>query len=178
MKFASIRWPGAAAMALADLLARLEREAGTCGTAAVQDAVPATPAQALECTAGTPGTVPIVQAQRRSAKWESRRVHPHAAAEAVSEAEHVSDQRLSSRTGDEESFADFLVALGVLGDAIGSELVERGCVTCRHRATPGLIRAGYCAMRTDTVPAYGASHPLRRLPPDGGAGCEQYVPLA
>lgn len=46
----------------------------------------------------------------------------------------------------------------------------QACLDCRHRKTPGLS-AGYCAQRTDTAHAYGPGHPLRRLPDDGGAEC-------
>jgi hypothetical protein len=44
------------AMALNDLLAKLEREAGTPGTAGAMDAVPAKPWSIRGCTAGTSGT--------------------------------------------------------------------------------------------------------------------------
>lgn len=51
-----------------------------------------------------------------------------------------------------------------------------GCSTCQHRRKPG-HSAGYCcADRADLVPAYGTNHPLRRLPADGGDGCQHFRP--
>lgn len=49
-----------------------------------------------------------------------------------------------------------------------------GCLTCRHRARPGHAEPGYCALRTDQPKAYGADHPLHRLPEDGGADCNLF----
>ena len=53
------------------------------------------------------------------------------------------------------------------------EMVERACVDCEHFARPGLSD-GYCGGRDDLPPAYGANHPLRELPGDGGASCDQW----
>ena len=54
--------------------------------------------------------------------------------------------------------------------------LKRGCSTCRHRKTPGLSWPGHCAGgRDDLAPAYGASHPLRRLPDDQGIGCASHL---
>ena len=55
--------------------------------------------------------------------------------------------------------------------------VTTGCRACRHRATPGRADPGYCAQRTDLLPAYGQHHPLRHLPADGGASCGRFEPL-
>lgn len=50
----------------------------------------------------------------------------------------------------------------------------RGCSTCRHRRRPGLSE-GYCGGgRDDLAGAYGAHHPLRRLPADQGESCASY----
>lgn len=62
--------------------------------------------------------------------------------------------------------------------AIRAEPVQRqepprACRTCRHLKRPGLAN-GYCGERDDLPPAYGPGHPLRRLPDDGGACCDQY----
>ena len=46
------------------------------------------------------------------------------------------------------------------------------CPACRHFARPSRSE-GYCSGR-DELPAYGANHPLRRLPADRGASCEQW----
>ena len=46
------------------------------------------------------------------------------------------------------------------------------CVDCKHYARPGKS-AGYCSGRDDLPLAYGANHPLRRLPADRGASCNQ-----
>jgi len=50
------------------------------------------------------------------------------------------------------------------------------CHECCSYRTPGLTGpyGGYCGGRDDLPPAYGDSHPLRRLPDDGGHGCENY----
>lgn len=51
---------------------------------------------------------------------------------------------------------------------------DKTCVDCCHRRQPGLS-AGYCATgRADLLPAYGTHHPLRRLPEDGGASCNEF----
>ena len=52
--------------------------------------------------------------------------------------------------------------------------VTRSCMTCRDFARPGLS-SGYCGGgRADLLPAYGDHHPLRQLPEDGGASCEEW----
>jgi hypothetical protein len=48
-----------------------------------------------------------------------------------------------------------------------------GCRHCRHIRRPGLSD-GHCGGRDDLPPAYGEHHPLRRLPDDMGATCEQF----
>lgn len=47
------------------------------------------------------------------------------------------------------------------------------CGTCRHIRRPGFAD-GYCAGRTDLLAAYGADHPLRRLPADRGVTCGRW----
>ena len=47
------------------------------------------------------------------------------------------------------------------------------CPDCQHFARPGLS-AGYCSGRDDLPLAYGDNHPLRRLPADRGASCDQW----
>ena len=49
----------------------------------------------------------------------------------------------------------------------------KACPICRHFARPGGSE-GYCSGRGDLPPAYGVNHPLRRLPADRGASCEQW----
>lgn len=46
------------------------------------------------------------------------------------------------------------------------------CKGCAYFKTPGRAD-GYCAneLRADLPPAYGANHPLRRLPANGGRDC-------
>lgn len=51
----------------------------------------------------------------------------------------------------------------------------QACKSCRHLARPGRAD-GYCAERIDLPHAYGADHPLRRLPADGGANCPKWAP--
>lgn len=49
------------------------------------------------------------------------------------------------------------------------------CLICANLTKPGLS-SGYCkAARADLAPAYGPGHPLRRLPPDGGASCHAWA---
>lgn len=48
-----------------------------------------------------------------------------------------------------------------------------GCANCRFLRRPGLAD-GYCIQRADLAPAYGPSHPLRRLPADRGESCGEW----
>lgn len=48
------------------------------------------------------------------------------------------------------------------------------CRDCEHFAQPGKSD-GYCARRNDLPRAYGANHPLRKLPADDGASCNQWI---
>lgn len=48
------------------------------------------------------------------------------------------------------------------------------CQHCIHSRRPG-NSTGYCSGREDLPPAYGASHPLRQYPEDGGAACTAVV---
>lgn len=67
-------------------------------------------------------------------------------------------------------------ALAGYPDAVAAEPIappppiETSCRDCRHFAKPG-HSSGYCAGRDDLPLAYGANHPLRKLPDDGGASC-------
>ncbi|MBL0354103.1 MAG: hypothetical protein IPP03_16150 [Dechloromonas sp.] len=47
------------------------------------------------------------------------------------------------------------------------------CRACQHFARPGKSD-GYCGERDDLPRAYGINHPLRKLPEDGGASCNQW----
>ena len=47
------------------------------------------------------------------------------------------------------------------------------CRTCQHIRRPGVANR-YCAGRADLPPAYGAAHPLRRLPADLGVTCSRW----
>lgn len=49
----------------------------------------------------------------------------------------------------------------------------KACRCCQHFARPGKSD-GYCGGRDDLPLAYGANHPLRQLPADGGASCSQW----
>jgi hypothetical protein len=49
----------------------------------------------------------------------------------------------------------------------------RECQCCQHFAHPGKSD-GYCSGRDDLPRAYGENHPLRRLPADRGASCDQW----
>lgn len=61
------------------------------------------------------------------------------------------------------------------GIAIAAPVVGRvtACRDCQHFARPGKSD-GYCSGRDDLPLAYGANHPLRRLPADRGASCSQW----
>lgn len=49
----------------------------------------------------------------------------------------------------------------------------KACRCCEHYTRPGKSE-GYCGGRDDLPPAYGENHPLRRLPADHGASCNQW----
>lgn len=61
------------------------------------------------------------------------------------------------------------------GIAIAAPVVGtvKACRCCQHFARPGKSD-GYCSGRDDLPLVYGANHPLRRLPADGGASCNQW----
>lgn len=62
--------------------------------------------------------------------------------------------------------------LDLLEPADGIEAAAVGtCQRCRHIRRPGLVTNGYCVARADLPLAYGADHPLRQLPGDGGVFC-------
>ena len=161
-------------MGLDDLLARLERAAGTAGTADVPADVPANPAPILAGTAGTAGT-----AEKDKGGSDST----------TDTAPPIRAPRWLIHFLDREPLevwfapaADHAEALAAYRDAVAAEPLSemlaqsaaRGCSTCRHRRRPGLS-AGYCGGgRDDLPPAYGLHHPLHRLPDDQGASCASY----
>jgi hypothetical protein len=57
--------------------------------------------------------------------------------------------------------------------AAANDSAVTACTECQHFARPGKS-GGYCGGRDDLPLAYGANHPLRRLPADGGASCHQW----
>jgi len=63
------------------------------------------------------------------------------------------------------------------GIAIAAPVVGtvKACPDCQHFARPGKSD-GYCGGRKDLPRAYGAGHPLRRLPADNGENCAEYSP--
>lgn len=48
-----------------------------------------------------------------------------------------------------------------------------GCTSCTHSRKPGGVTR-YCSARPDLPPAYGDGHPLRCLPDNDGAKCQQW----
>jgi len=50
----------------------------------------------------------------------------------------------------------------------------KACRCCQHFARPGKSE-GYCGGRDDLPLAYGANHPLRRLPANRGASCSRWL---
>jgi hypothetical protein len=175
-------------MGLDDLLARLERAAGTAGTADVPADVPANPLQTLAGTAGTAGT-----AEKDKGGGDSSEPLP------TDTAPPVRATRWLLHYADREPLevwfapaADHDEVLAAYRDAAAAEPLPeplaqsaheparqsaaRGCSTCRHRKRPGLS-SGYCGGgRDDLEPAYTPGHPLRRLPDDQGVICAIYRP--
>lgn len=175
-------------MGLDDLLAKLERAAGTAGTADVPADVPANPAPVLAGTAGTAGT-----AENDKGGGEYGETLPTDTAPPIRATRWL--LHYADREPMEVHFApaaDHAEALVAYPDAVAAEpLAEvrtqvrnevrtettaRGCSTCRHRKRPGLS-AGYCGGERDDLPgAYGQHHPLRKLPDDQGERCASYLP--
>lgn len=58
-------------------------------------------------------------------------------------------------------------------DQIHDRNILKHCPDCQHFARPGKSD-GYCSGRDDLPLAYGENHPLRRLPADRGASCDQW----
>ena len=61
------------------------------------------------------------------------------------------------------------------GIAIAAPVVGtvKACRCCQHFVRPGKSD-GYCGGRDDLPLAYGENHPMRRLPVDRGASCDQW----
>lgn len=61
------------------------------------------------------------------------------------------------------------------GIALAAPVVgtAKACQYCQHYTRPGMSE-GYCGGRDDLPRAYGLNHPLRRLPADRGASCDQW----
>ena len=56
-----------------------------------------------------------------------------------------------------------------------SSAILRACTTCKHLKKPGKS-SGYCGGGREDLPkAYGANHPLRKLPQNRGANCEKWA---
>ena len=62
------------------------------------------------------------------------------------------------------------------GIAIAAQVVEvaKACRDCQHFSSLG---GGYCGGRDDLPLAYGANHPLRRLPADRGTSCDSWLAI-
>lgn len=168
-------------MALDDLLATLERQAGTSGTSGAPADVPAKPAPALSGTSRTSGTSENRKGEAQAEGFpvwrlnftdrESAEVYfspPATLAETLATypeavaAEPLPDDaapRQSEQQGARQSAQES-----------AQKSAAPSCKTCRHLKRPGLS-AGYCDGRSDLPPAYGPGHQLRRLPADGGATC-------
>ena len=176
-------------MGLDDLLARLERAAGTAGTAGVPAGVLANPLQTLAGTAGTAGT-----AEKDKGGGDSSEALPTDTAPPVRATRwliHFLDREpmevwFSPAADHDEVLAAYrdAVAAEPLAEVrttpvrieVRTETAARGCSTCRHRRRPGLS-AGYCGGGRDDLPgAYGLHHPLRKLPADEGESCASYLP--
>ena len=167
-------------MGLDDLLARLERAAGTAGTADVPADVPANPLQTLAGTAGTAGT-----AEKGKGGGDSSETLPSDTAPPIRATRwllHYADRdplhvHFSPAADHDEALAAYpdAVAAEPLPEPVAQSASQSaqksaqksaalGCSTCRHRKRPGLS-AGYCGGGRDDLPgAYGLHHPLRQLP--------------
>ena len=176
-------------MGLDDLLARLERAAGTAGTADVPADVPANPLQTLGGTAGTAGT-----AEKDKGGGDSSETLPSDTAPPIRATRwllHYADREpLEVWFAPAADHAEALVAdpdavaaeplpevrTPPVRNEVRTETTARGCKSCRHRKRPGLS-AGYCGGgRDDLLGAYGEHHPLRKLPDDQGESCASYLP--
>lgn len=170
-------------MGLDDLLAKLERAAGTAGTADVPADVPANPLQTLAGTAGTAGT-----AEKGKGGCDYSETLPTDTALPVRATRwrlHYADREpmevhFAPAADHDEALVSYpdAVAAEPLPEMLAQSAHEpaRGCSTCRHRKRPGLS-AGYCGGgRDDLSGAYGLHHPLRKLPADQGESCASYLP--
>lgn len=189
-------------MGLDDLLARLERAAGTAGTADVPADIPANPLQTLAGTAGTAGTAekdkgggdsgetlptdtaPPVRATRWLLHYADREPMEVWFAPAADHAETlvaypdaVAAEPLLDHAGARQSAAQSAQqSAQESAQESAQQSTARGCSTCRYRKRPGLS-AGYCGGGRDDLPgAYGLHHPLRKLPADQGESCASYLP--
>ena len=163
-------------MGLNALLVRLSSQADTPDTLCNPIEVSAKPAWIEACTLDTPDTPQIIKCCENA----------------------TSDNWLVHFTDRESQQATFTVAvdhagaLAIYSDAVAAEPIAdmpgnpfssfqpeiavdrsspaKACPDCRHFARPGKSD-GYCGGRDDLPLAYGANHPLRRLPADRGASC-------
>jgi hypothetical protein len=173
-------------MGLDDLLARLERAAGTPGTADVPADVPANPLQTLAGTAGTAGTAEKDKGQgvavepARRPPTEDERIELLALVRAVyatdsdQDRQEATDCAMADPDGALLCYRAIAAERGLVVTLPAPAPAPPACGRCRHRATPGRADPGYCAVRTDQPRAYGTDHPLHRLPDDGGTGCPMF----
>jgi len=211
-------------MGLEQLLNRLEREAGTPGTAARTAAVPHNALISMNGTAGTAGTAQIENREgERASRWWPLRFADREPLQATTypPATHAEilqqypgafaaepgtasgpEPSASLSAGEEQAVLDWLERIGEADAATIAEVLvacrrdiqarryflERAhwrptdrtiasCASCRHSRRPaGVVR--YCgSARSDLPLAYGAGHPLRRLPDDQGHCCNQHSEL-
>lgn len=184
-------------MGLSDLLARLEQDTGTAGTAGVPADVPVNPLQTLGGTAGTSGTAENRNADAPCSDLAqhdgARQATPHERGEllALIAAIYADDTDEDRQEAIGAALADpdgaltcyraiaaergITMALPLRSIALVASIpATTGCKSCRHRRRPGLS-GGYCGGERDDLPlAYGLHHPLRRLPGDQGVSCDRY----
>ena len=140
-------------MGLDALLARLSGKADTPDTPCNLTEVSGKPAWIGACTLDTPDTPEFINGE-------------DVAAEPGIE---MSGNSLTS------FWADSDVDRNNQPESGGGQLPPMGkaCPDCQHFARPGKSD-GYCSGRDDLPLAYGENHPLRRLPADRGASCDQW----
>jgi hypothetical protein len=139
-------------MALADLLARLERRTVSPDTPRNLDEVTAKLAPLLACTLVTPDTPKIVSAYCDVAMRDCPTPFDLNVPVAL----------------DATRFDEVVVPLP------DDEIPTSTCASCTHSRKPGGV-SRYCSARPDLPPAYGEGHPLRQLPDDDGEGCGQWM---
>ena len=96
---------------------------------------------------------------------------------------YASLERVAEKSEEIGAYQEVLVANLQLNQTltVPGQIVQKaarhanGCFTCLNCLKPGRVSRGYCGGgRDDLERAYGANHPLRKLPENFGAECAFY----